>query len=219
MLWLSVPLAALLLVPAGAVVPKAPPKPIVDLQLIVVSTGKAPDQLAVAFATEEPDSQIKQDFAALAQELSIATPEVRITRRDVRGKPIPAAQAELPGLTDWTTGTVKLDPLIKVFRRYGHFQVNYLFIGTFPMRPTGNVTQPPIRVAERISGNSVSYEVWVDQSKGVPDTVPSVSSKADPRKLIVGLIFLLLVLAGSVFAILHVMKQQRRAGEAGEGMS
>ncbi|MGV3723291.1 MAG: hypothetical protein ACO1SX_20525 [Actinomycetota bacterium] len=203
----------------GAVVAAAQdaPTPNLELQLIVVSTGAAPDQLAVAFATQEPNSQIKQDFADIAQELGTAVPEVRITRKAVRGKPVPAAQAEMPGLTDWATGKVKLDPLIKVFRRYGHFRVNYIFVGAFPIRPMGNVTQPPVRVAERISGNSLSYEIWVDQSKGVPASVPSVSSKSDPNKLIIGVISLLLVLVGSVFLILHVMKKQRPAGEAGEG--
>lgn len=213
------PLAALILVAYPAAAAPDPPPPTLELQLIVVSTGAAPDQLAVAFATEEPDSQIKQDFAAVAQELGTAVPKTRISRKDVRGKPIPAAQAEMPGLTDWTTGAVKLDPLIKVFRRYGHFRVSYIFVGAFPIRPMGNVSQPPVRVTERISGNSLSYEIWVDQSKGVPKTVPSVTSSSDPRKLIIGVMSLLLVLIGSVFLILLVMKKQRPAGKAGEGES
>lgn len=191
----------------------------IDLQLIVISSGSQPDQLAVAYATEETDEQIKQDFAEIAQQLGTGPPKVKVTRRDVGGKPIPAADAELPGLTDWRTGAINLDPLIRVYRRYGHFKVNFLFFGNYPIRPLGDVSRPPVRVAERIEGNSVSYEIWVDQSRGVPETVPTVSAQTNSRNLIVGVTALLLVLLGSAFLILQVLKKQRRATEAGEGMS
>lgn len=199
----------------------APPagKPALDLAVVVFVTPQGPDRVAVAYQTAETDEQLKQDFADIARELGTVPPKLEITRDAAGGKEVPAVSASLSGLTDRRTGAIKLDPLIKVYRRYGHFRAQFVFFGSYPLQPLGNFSQPPVRVAEKVGDHAVEYEIWVDQSHGVPATVPSVSARGSGWNAVIGIAVIALVVAGSVFLIMQVMNNQRRASEAGEGKS
>jgi hypothetical protein len=76
-----------------------------------------------------------------------------------------------------------------------------------------------VRVAERVGDHAVEYEIWVDQSHGVPATVPTVNARGPGWNAIIGIAVIALVVAGSVYLIMQVMNNQRRAAEAGEGKS
>jgi len=199
----------------------APPaaKPSLDLAVVVFVMPEGPDRVAVAYQTVETDEQLKQDFAAIARELGSVPPKLEISRAEAGGKEVPAVSASLSGLTDRKTGAIKLDPLIHVYRRYGHFRAQFVFFGSYPLQPLGNFNQPPVRVAERVGDHAVEYEIWVDQSHGVPATVPKVTARGSGWNAIIGIAVIALVVAGSVFLILQVMNNQRRASEAGEGKS
>lgn len=209
--------ALLLPVTVSAAPPAA--KPQLDLAVVVFVMPDGPDRVAVAYQTEETNEQLKQDFIEIARELGTAPPKLEITREEAGGKEVPAVSASLSGLTDRRTGAIRLDPLIKVYRRYGHFRAQFVFFGSFPVQPLGDFNQPPVRVAERVGDHAVEYEIWVDQSHGVPATVPTVTARGSGWNAIFGIAAIALVVAGSVFLIMHVMNNQRRASEAGEGKS
>lgn len=208
-----------LLTPLACRAAAPPAKPSLDLVVVVFVMPDGPDRVAVAYQTPETDAQLKQDFADITRELGTATPKLEITRAEAGGKEVPAVSAALVGLTNRQTGAITLDPLIKVYRRYGHFRAQFVFFGNYPIQPLGNFNQPPVRVAERVGDHAVEYEIWVDQSRGVPATVPTVSARGIALKPIIGIALIALVVAGSVFLVMQVMNNQRRASEAGEGKS
>lgn len=214
-------LAFLLTILLPAVVLAAPPatNPQMDLAVVVFVMPDGPDRVAVAYQTKETDEQLRQDFAEIARELGTAPPKLEITRDKAGGKEVPAVSAPLVGLTDRRTGAINLNPLIKVYRRYGHFRAQFVFFGSFPIQPMGNFNQPPVRVEEKVGDHALNYEIWVDQSHGVPDTVPTVNTGRSGWQAIIGIAAIALIVAGSVFLIMHVMNNQRRATEAGEGKS
>jgi hypothetical protein len=74
-----------------------------------------------------------------------------------------------------------------------------------------------VRVAEQAQGNSLAYEIWVDQSRGVPETVPTVKRSTPGWMLFAGGAAILLIAAASVLLIMHVVHNQRRAAEPVEG--
>jgi hypothetical protein len=217
-------LLLLLLLPVGSAqaqsrpgTPPARPAGALDLQVVVVSRAGAPDDVGIAYATPEADEQIKQDFGEIARELGNAAPKVEITRPEKGKKAIPAARGQLTGVTNWQTGTINLNPFISVLRRYGHFRANFVFLGNYPLKSLGSFNQPPVRVVERVDGNSVAYEIWVDQSKGVPEAVPTVQPSTPAGMMIAAVAAIALIVAASVFLILQVIQKQRRAAEPVEG--
>ena len=196
--------------------PAAQPVPALDVQVVVVSRPGTADEVGIAYATPEADEQIKQDFGEIAHELGSAIPKVEITRPK-KGAKIPAARGQLTGITNWQAGTINLQPFVQVLRRYGHFRANFVFLGNYPLQSLGNFNKPPVRVAEQVGQNSVAYEIWVDQSKGVPETVPTVQ-RSTPIGLLIGAVAAIsLIVAASVFLILQVIQKQRRATVPVEG--
>jgi hypothetical protein len=194
-----------------------PAQEALDVQITIYSYGGSqPDVMAVAYGQKVPDADIRQDFANLARDLGIAPPKVTITREGG----IPVGDAELTGLANWTTGAINLDPLIRHFRRFGRFRAVYLFFGNFPLRPVENVDRPPLRIRGSASGNTADYQIWVDQSGGVPAAVPSafgVEKRGPDWKLALAAAAMVAVVVLSIFLIVNVILAQRRAAEVRGG--
>jgi len=185
-----------------------------DLQVTVFSTGSGPDTLAVAYAKTPSDEEMRADFNDLAGQLGGASPKLKITRDGG----ITVAEAELSGLTNWSTGLVNLDPLIDTYKRFGHFRAAFFFMGRFPLASRESFTRPPLRVQTRVQGAAVDYEIWVDQSGGVPGELPSVTRKPGPDfKVALGIAAIALVVAVGVFLIVYVITTHRRRAAASEG--
>lgn len=178
-----------------------------DLWITIFSEpGK--DQVAVAYNADTPDARIKQDFAEIAQNLGHEAPKVKITK--VEG--IPAAEATFTGLSDWRTGATNLDPLIQTYKRYGKFRVSYFFMGNFPQQPTLSFQRPPLSVQGERAGNTLHYRVSIDQTNGVPETVPVVtaSEQGGDQNRLLGIIALAAVVAVAIFLVVYVILGQRR---------
>jgi hypothetical protein len=204
--------------PAGQARPAAPPPESLNLQVTVFSTPAGPDRIAVTYDGDPGNAGMQPDFDALAQALGSAPSTLKITRREGAT----AAEAKLSGLANWTTGAVNLDALIRTFRRFGHFQVLYFFGGNFPLQPQSaeSVSRPPVRVQAQVNGSIVAYEVWVDQSRGVPDparlsTVPAGGDSGWIRWAAV--LACVVVVSGGVFLIVTALLARRRAETAREG--
>lgn len=185
-----------------------------DLQITVFSTGAGPDQVAVAYSTPPPEVEMSRHWAILAKDLAIPPPKPRVTR----DQGITVAEAELPGLANWTTGIVNLDPLVDAFKSYGHFRVMFFFMGKFPLASAESINKPPLRVQARVSGATVQYEVWVDQTGGPPKQLPRVrETGGTPLKVMLGIGVIALVVAVGVFLVLYVIMAHRRQAAASEG--
>jgi hypothetical protein len=217
-------LLALLAAPARAQQPAPAPQPAAaqapDLWVTVFSTGSGPDNLAVAYVKAPPKAEIEADLQELASQLGAQKAAVKITReKAITGETITTAEAKLPGLTNWSTGTVSLDPLIQTFGRFGHFRATFLFFGNFPLQAPIDVTRGPVRVETEVQGSTVNYRIWVDQARKGSAPLPSVSAQApasDRWRPIIGVGALTLVVALGVFLIVKVILGQRRAAQARE---
>lgn len=164
--------------------------------------------MAVAYNAKTPPERIKQDFAEIARNVGISLPPVKVTVEEE----IPAAEAAFTGLADWRTGAVNLDPLIRTYKRYGRFRVSYFLMGNFPQAPLPDFNQPPLRVEAERAGNVINYRISIDQTNGVPATVPGVTTSTGDsgRNLLVGIGAIAAVVAVSVFLVVYVLMGQRR---------
>jgi hypothetical protein len=195
----------------------------IDIAVVVFSSPADGDRISVAYTGKPKAEDIKQDFATLAAELGLAKAVPKISREPlVRGaEEITAGEAKVSGLTNWSTGAVNLDSLIQTFRRYGHFRATFFFQGNFPLQsPSPQVNNPPVRVQARVSGATVDYEVWIDQSKVGTGRLPSgtASTNTGPGwKLWVGVAAIALVVAIGAFLIVTVALGQRRRAQTVEG--
>jgi hypothetical protein len=204
--------ASILLLIACSQPAVAQPEP-TDFVITIFSDGSSPDRVGIAYKqeAESPEARkaataaAQRDMEELARQMGVAPPKVRAS---YRGGTV-GADAELSGLTDWRTGTINLDPLIQTFKRYGHFRVFFFFVGNFPLKSADDVDRPPLRVDATVQGNTVHYEVWIDQSRGVPNP-PSYNRPDSGWRQIVGLIAIALVVAVSVFLVVNVILNQRR---------
>jgi hypothetical protein len=119
----------------------------------------------------------------------------------------------LTGLTNWTAGTVNLDAIVRSYKRIKHYRVMGLFAGNFPLVSADKMVRPPVRVEPTVSGNTVLFDVWVDQSHGVPTQVPSLAMrKKEPGwRTAAGIAAVLAVLIGGLGLIAYVVFSRRRA--------
>lgn len=209
-------LVALLLAATSAAAQKSKAQ---DLWITVFSAETGAEQVAVAYNEKLPEEEIQRDLAAVAAALKLPPPRVKVTSEGG----IPLAETELSGLTDWRTGAIQLDPFIQTYRRFGRFGITFLFLGNFPLPPLQNIDRPPLRVTAEPHGSAVSFRVEVDQSGGVPASLPTADQETGPGwRLIVGIAAMALVVAVSVFLIVHVVlgsRRGRRPGATGEAGS
>ncbi len=204
--WAYVLLLLLLLAPAWPASAQTP-----DLAVVIFSLGKPQDDVAVSYSREVSDGEIQADFATLAKELGVPPPKVKISREDG----IATAEARLPGLTSTTGDPIRLDPLIQAFRRFGFFQVSAFFQVPFTPPAPGNSNLAGLRVETRVDASAVNHRVWIDQSRGVPDRLPSVNAPPAPDwRRILGLALVALAVAVAVFLIVYIVMGQRRAAAA-----
>jgi len=178
-----------------------------DIQVTIFSEPSGKETVAVAYDRKIPRADIDRDLAALAGHLRLPPPALKVTEE--RG--IVVAEAELSGLTNWSTGTVNLDALINTFKRYGHFQVMCMFLGDFPLRTVENQQRGPVRVETQVNGSTVSYQIRVDQSHGVPKDIPSFNQRDALWPLVLGVVGLLAVLAACAYLIAYAIRARRRA--------
>jgi hypothetical protein len=184
-----------------------------DIVIPVIASGPGPDHVGIAYNRKLPDEQLRQDIAAVASNLKIGPPRVKL-RSSGRDRLV---EAELTGLTDWKTGAVNVDPILQAYRRYGNFRVLFMFLGEFPMPAPRNVDEPPLRVEMKVQGSVIDYRITIDQSNGVPGALPMVArvnDSAGQLTKLIGLIAMAVIVAISVFLILNVVMGQRRGGRA-----
>lgn len=203
--WRVFPFLLLLLAFCGARPLPAQNTP--DIWITVFSEPSGADRVAVAYNVKLPKERLRQDMAEVARALGVPAPRLKVT--EVEG--IPAVEAELRGLADWRTGAVNLNPLIQAFKRYGRFRVSFFFLGDFPVQPPQSFDQPPLKVESERSGNVINYRVFIDQSHGVPASVPLVTAEqGSDWKRILGIGALALVVAVTVFLVVSIILGQRR---------
>lgn len=198
--------------PAGSTSPPARPasRPVTEIVVTIFSDGSGTDEIAIAYGKQMPANEVKQDFAALATELATVSPQVKVGFKREIG--FTTGEARMAGLVNWQTGQVNLNSLVRPLRRFGHFQVLCFFSGSFPMPTPGTIVRPPVRIETTVNGGYVNYRVWIDQSQGVPKSLPSVTPATGPDwKLVVGLGAIAVVLAAGVFWIVSMLLTQRRA--------
>src|SRR4029078_10247893 len=96
---------------------------------------KAPDAISIAYAAPVADEQVRKDFQVITTELHKAPVQPRVQRRAPQpGMPeTTSGDAQIPGLVDWSKGTIFLDPVIKALARYHHVKADYLFFGKFDL--------------------------------------------------------------------------------------
>lgn len=186
--------------------PVAPSTAPLDIAITLFSYQGAPDQLSVVYGGQVPEEQVRQDFRDLARNLGVKEIEPSLSVREG----FTDGSAEVAGLTDWAQGTLKLDPLLQTFRRYGYFQVTCLYFGSVP-RAIPPVNQPPLRIESTVNGSMLSVRVWVDQSRGVPDRLPTAGGGSGSGwRLIVGITAVGLVLLAAAIGIVYVLTGRRR---------
>ncbi len=208
-LLLAAPLAGYAQSPPPATAGQVPTRQLIDVAVTIISTGTAPDEISIAYGAPTAEEQIKQDFQVIASELATAAPPVNVQRDESSG--FTTGDARIPGLVNWKAGTVNLDALVQALKRYGHFRVLCFFQGNFPMPTPGQIVRPPLRIETAVSGGLVDYRVWIDQSRGVPKSLPSVKGNSGPDwKLMLGLAALAIVAAAGVFLIVNVILAQRQ---------
>lgn len=208
-LLLTVPLAGHAQSRPPAVTGQVPARQTIDVAVTIVSSGTAPDEISIAYGEPTAEEQIKQDFRVIASELATAPPVVKVQQDQASG--FTTGDARIPGLVNWKAGTVNLDALVQGLKRYGHFRVLCFFQGNFPMPTPGQIVRPPLRIETAVSGGLVDYRIWIDQSRGVPKSVPSVKGNPGPDwKLMLGLAALAIVAAAGVFLIVNVILAQRQ---------
>lgn len=204
-------LPAIAQAPANRTAPTGRPasRPAIDIAVTILSDGVGTDEIAIAYGKQMQAEEVKQDFAALAAELATTAPKAKVAFD--RGTGFTTGEAELTGLVNWQTGQVNLDALVRPLRRFGHFRVLCFFNGPFPTPTPGTIVRPPVRIETAVSGGLVDYRVWIDQSQGVPQSLPSVAPATGPDwKLVVGLTAIAIVLAAGVFLLVNMILTQRR---------
>lgn len=186
-----------------------PARPSIDIAVTIISDGVGTDEIAIAYGKQMPAEEVKQDFAALATELGTTPPKVKVAFDRQIG--FTSGEASMAGLVNWQSGQVNLDALVRPLRRFGHFRVLCFSNGAFPMPTPGTIVRPPVRIETAVSGGLVDYRVWIDQSQGVPKSLPSVAPSTGPDwKLVVGLVAIAVVLAAGVFLVVSMFLTQRR---------
>lgn len=166
-------IAAVLLFPASA---RAQAQPMDLVVTIVAVAPQLPAQCAIAYAEPLKDREIRQDLEVLAGNLRIAPLRLKIDR----SHRYPTVEFEALGLVDWRTGSVNLDALVGCLRRFGAFRVICLHPLQFPESSGQVLARPPVRVETQVSPGLLDYRVWIDQSAGVPETLPVLNRPAGP---------------------------------------
>jgi hypothetical protein len=182
------------------------------MQVTVMSTGASRDTVAFGYVKDLPDEEIRKDFANFSQELGAKPPKLKITRKDG----ITVAEGKIRGLTDRTTGVIRLDALVQTCRRFGYFWVIYLFPGK--AAPPQPVPLEHVRVESRVGGNVAYYQVWVDQSGGTAARLtPAVPPSPMNWRVLAAVTAIAVVVAAGMFLMVYVILGQRRASVAGKG--
>jgi hypothetical protein len=203
--------------PASPPADSAPPRPAhaLDATLVIFSEGSGTDLISFGYNSVVSKAVVEQDVATLARELKQPVPKVKVAVREG----ITTAEARMSGLTNWATGEVALDPIIRTFQRFGHFQVGlFTFQGTFPLKSAEPIVRGALRVEVKPTGSSVIYDIRLDQGalKGEP---PSVVQRPFPWVLAALLGVVTLLVMGAVFLLVKGQVEQRRAAAARHGES
>lgn len=192
--------------------PSVPPPDPVDATAVIFATSGAASQIAVSYAREATDAQVQQDFAAMAAELHKPPPRVQIDRRPLRTglQPTTTGTASLPGLVEWGQGVVHLDPILAGLKRFRRFTVTYVFFERFNLTaPLGEQRQGPLHWRSQVQGQSVTYDVWIDQSGGEPGRLPGTGPGGVTWVLIAAVATGVLGLTALLFYAVYRLTHQR----------
>lgn len=187
-----------------------------DLYVTVMANPNGAEIAGLSYDRTPDKKTIEADVAALAAQLGIEPPTPKIT--SMGG--IAAAEIELRGLTNWKTGEINLDAIVRAFKRFDRFHVAFMFLGDFPLASSESLDRGPLQVVTRRSGSSVQYDITVDQSAGEPDELPSVNASASASAMqqnnwlwlvVAAIIFFALLVSGIAY-----FTGRRRALTAGK---
>ncbi|MBI3909348.1 MAG: hypothetical protein HY320_00250 [Armatimonadetes bacterium] len=186
-----------------------------DVWVVVAAGGGRPDIVAVSYAVPVSNNQVREDYRALARSLNraVVTPKIQ-RRRDLPGESVSVgAEANLTGLVNWQIGRLNLDALLETFKRYRHTAVSFFLWAPFQLKwPTGGETRGPVRW-QLTSRNpfSVTYHIWIDQSRGIPQTLPSLQPSGIGWGPVIGIGLIALIAGMGIFWIAHTVLRQRHA--------
>lgn len=124
-----------------------------ELQVVVTSEGQGRDQLGVAYGTRVTEARVRQDFQNVARELGQRAPVVKVTTEHG----ITAGSAPVPGVVDWSTGLVRLEPLLQAFRRAEFVRVIIVFNRPFPLAAPQPVEVAGFHVELRGDAQALDY--------------------------------------------------------------
>lgn len=206
--------------PAAPPAPPSPPAstPEVAFQITIISRGTGRDEIAVGYGKPTKAAEAKGEMQALAETLGSTVEGLKVTT----DAGITVAEAKLTGLTNWKTGQVNLDVLNQAFRRARFFRIVCFFFGPFPIRAPATWVQGPLRIqtqtqeftpAQGAVGRIVDYQIWVDQSRGIPARLPTVYTRTQKPGVPWLLVAVAVVAVGcGVFAIVYIVVAARRRG-------
>lgn len=192
--------------------PPAPhPPQALDANVTVFTFGPGqPDKIGIGYNKDTSRAEIEKDLAKLASLAGQAAPSAKITPAKKAGG-ITLVDAEMSGLTNWSTGEINIDAVAETFRRFGHFRVVVLWFGKFPLKPVEPIERGPLKIHPQASPSSVLYDIWLDQAQA-RGALPKVYARPawwQSQAFLWGLTLLVLLLAGLGIAL--VARAQHRA--------
>jgi len=169
-----------------------------------------PDRIGIGYNKDTSRAEIEQDLRKLASLTGQAAPAMKLTPAKQTGG-ITLADAEVSGLTNWSTGEINIDAIAETFRRLGHFRVVVLWFGKFPLKPVEPIDRGPLKIRPQASPSSVVYDIWLDQAQA-RGALPKVYARPawwQSQAFLWALTLLVLLLAG--LGIVLVARAQHRA--------
>jgi hypothetical protein len=172
-----------------------------NVAVTVFVTPGQPDHLGIAYDGKVGKAEATADARGLARALGAPAPEVKV--RTDGG--IVSAEAKLPGLTNTSTGEVRLAAVLEAFRRYDRLRVTLFFLAGPPAVPLQAPAVPGYTIEKRAEGATVDFLIV----RGVPPAAAAAAverQEAGQRRwmLLALVAFIALVVAAVVFVIVRV---------------
>jgi len=169
--------------PAGrAVQASAPPQQVPDVTVLIFS-GLAPvDQVVITYSGAVSGRAALADVNAFLSAGGVKAQ--RIGRPETIGAPkSTSVDLDVPGLANWNTGTLTIEPFIVAFKRFNRININYSVQGTFPFRGLRDYSDKYVSISWLAGAGAQNYDITIkDRSFNRLDLPLAVAPPAEPRK-------------------------------------
>jgi hypothetical protein len=194
---------------------------VVDAQVLVVSSGKGADQIAITYAGPVAETQAREDLQSLSDALSRPAADVRITTKRIaaRAPQMTSIEAGFPGIVDRAAGKLLVQPFVETFRRYPRIRLTYFIEGTFKLvSPATSMATNDFRLTVDNQGALVNYDVWIRPSDRAA-RIPALDGPGPWARLLVPGLIAALVAVIAVGVAVSLRLRRSRAGrlEGAEG--